>query len=384
MTIINISLLCFLILINLITPILTNEQCSADIEGNDIVSVDPYKVREIGGEQLVIDLPCQSEPIDEWSVKCKFQFYPESILDGIKLGDHQVACVTPTHVYLGIHEVHVSVDNGTTFGYVGSYFVESEELLKPFLEIQDLDPSVVLFDFASEMEITITWNENMIPSPFLTLNLMMIADPFVEILGWDHSTVLIDKVENTGEFTFILSSVASNTLIGFKIIPITYGILKLSVTNTQLYIAGPTMHVTFSEISDEVCDLFVPILEQLPVETIPCPCTTLQARFDKNYYEEPLVNPFYHPGIDTCFRSVHSVFGSSSQCCYNTDESLNLGTSGSGTDDTFSNKYSTIKHYVFDVLPWFVCCRMFDRCLDYYKYRTSDDCSAYKPVCSDK
>ena len=380
MNIINVSLLYFLILINLITPVLTNKQCSADIEGNDVVSVDPYKVREIGGEQLVIELPCQSKQIDEKSVKCKFQSYPENIFDGIKLGDNQVSCVTPAHIYLGTHAVYVSVDNGTSFGYVGSYFAESEDLLMPFLKIQDIDPAAVLFDFTTQMEITITWDKNIISSQYLALNLMMIADPFVEVLNWDHSTVLIEKVENTGKLNFILSDVAPETLIGLVSIPITYGIFKLFAVNTQLYIAGPTMHVTFSEIKHETCDLFVPILEQLPVETLPCPCTTSQARSDKNYHEEPPVNQFYHPGVATCFRSVPSAFGSSAQCCYNTNGSLNIGTNGSGTADTFSNEYSTIKHYVFDVLPWFVCCKMFGRCGYYYKYRTSDDCSTYRSV----
>ena len=379
MGIINTTALFFLILINLIIPV-ANEQCSAGIEGNGVVSVDPYRVREIGGEQLVIDLPCQSEQIDERSVKCKFQSYPENILDGIKLGDSQVACVTPTHIYLGTHEVYVSVDNGSSFGYVGSYFAVSEDLLVPFLGIQDLDPSAILFDFTTALEITITWNESIIPSQFLALNLMMIPDPFVEILGWDDSTVLINNVENTGILTFILSDVAPNTLIGFDTIPIAYGRLKLSATNTQLYIAGPTMHVTFSKINDDVCDLFVPILEQLPVEILQCPCTTLQAKIDENYHEEPPINPFYHPGVATCFRSVPSTFGSSAQCCYNANGSINLGTSGSGTSDTFSNEYSTTKHYVFDVLPWFVCCRIFGRCVHYYNYRTSDDCSTYRPV----
>ena len=377
MTIINISLLCFLILINVITPVLTNKQCSADIEGNDVVSVDPYKVREIGGDQLVIDLPCQSEPIDEWSVKCKFQSYPESILDGIKLGDHQVACVTPAHVYLGIHEVHVSVDNGTTFGYVGSYSVVNKKVLKPRIVVQN---SAVFEDFTTDKEITLLWEPNIISSPYLTLKLMVIVDPFADLPRWDQRTILIEKVENNGKLTFIPSNIVSKEMKFLKT-PLTLATYQLTNPNSKQYITGPNSVIAFSDIAFKICELFDPLLKQLPRGLIPCPCNTAQANTDTNYTIEastPNQN-FFHPGVDSCYRSIPSPYGSSEQCCYNTDGGINVGTDGSGTADTYSPEVSTVKHAIYDVLTWFACCKIAKRCDYYSKYRPTDDCGHYKP-----
>ncbi|KAI6647919.1 Sushi domain-containing protein 2 [Oopsacas minuta] len=381
-TIYNSTFCCFVIL-SFTTYVLSVDQCSADTEGNDVMSIEPYYVREIGGEQLIIDLPCQTKVIDDTSVKCRFESYPENIVDGERLGENQIACVTPVHIYLGIHQVYVSVDNGSSFDYVGRFYAESEYILEPHLVIEKFD-SAILQDFTTDMEITLLWDKSMISSKFLTLNLMMIIDPFSKLKSWDESTVLIEKVENNGKISFklsdVVSDVASNDIIGSMTIPITYGVLKLSAANTNVYIAGPTILITFTEIQYSVCDRFEPILEQMPVDILPCPCNTTQAKTDKYFNQEPPVEPFYHPGVDSCFRSVPSAYGSSEQCCYNSDGSLNLVSDGAGTSDTFSPEVSTIKHYVFDVLPWFVCCRMFERCDYYYKYRPSDDCSTYKPV----
>ena len=377
MNIINVSLLYFLILINLITPVLTNKQCSADIEGNDVVSVDPYKVREIGGEQLVIELPCQSKQIDEKSVKCKFQSYPENIFDGIKLGDNQVSCVTPAHIYLGIHAVYVSVDNGTSFGYVGSYFVVNKKVLKPRIAIQN---SAVFEDFTTDKEITLLWDTNTISSPYLTLKLMIIADPFASSPRWDQRTILIEKVENNGKLSFIPSSIVPKQ-INYIRTQLTMAAYQLTDPNSNRYITGPNSVLSFSDIAFTICELFDPLLEHLPRGTIPCPCNTEQANTDTNYTIEASspTQSFFHPGVASCYRSIPSTYGSSEQCCYNTDGGINVGTDGSGTADTYSPEVSTVKHAIYDVLPWFACCKIAKQCDYYSSYRPSDDCSRYKP-----
>ena len=375
MSIINTTALCFLILINLIIPVLANEQCSAGIEGNYVVSVEsvyPYKVREFGGEQLVIDLPCQSEQFDEKSVKCKFQSF---IVDGIKLGESQVACVTPAHIYLGTHEVFVSVDNGKSFGYVGNYFVESKKVLKPRITVLN---SPVCEDITTDKEITLLWDANTISSPYLTLKLMIIADPFADLPRWDQRTILIGKVENNGKLNFIPSSIVPKE-IKFLKTPLTIAVYQLTDPNSNQYITGPNSLISLSDITSTICELFDPILKQIPRGLIPCPCNTAQANADTNYTIEAnsSARNFFHPGVASCYRSIPSPYGASEQCCYNTDGGINMGTDGSGTADTYSPEVSTVKHVIYDVLPWFACCKISKQCDYYSKYRPTDDCSHY-------
>lgn len=40
--------------------------------------------------------------------------------------------------------------------------------------------------------------------------------------------------------------------------------------------------------------------------------------------------------------------------------------------------WPTIKHFYYDVLPWYACCYFGDECETYYKFRPSDDCSEYE------
>ncbi|KAI6647917.1 Protein mesh-like [Oopsacas minuta] len=233
------------------------------------MSIEPYYVREIGGEQLIIDLPCQTKVIDDTSVKCRFESYPENIVDGERLGENQIACVTPVHIYLGIHQVYVSVDNGSSFDYVGRFYAESEYILEPHLVIEKFD-SAILQDFTTDMEITLLWDKSMISSKFLTLNLMMIIDPFSELKSWDESTVLIEKVENNGKISFKLSKVVTKEFRdGFDQVPITTGTYQLTDPNSNKYIAGPIAIFTFSNISFAICKQFYPLLEKEPKGLIP-------------------------------------------------------------------------------------------------------------------
>ena len=365
--------LCY-VTICFVTFAISQDECQ-----NALTNTKPFLLREVGGEQLSIDIPCLSEVSD--NIKCKFESFPNIISNGKRVGEQQVSCVTPAFINLGMQNVFVSVDNGESFPYVGRFFVESEETLMPLITIQDFMCGD-LFDFTSDKVVTLFWDRNLIPYDVITLKLIILENPILERIKYIESTALIENVENTGKLSFTLSNViSSETLAKFESIPITIGNFILTHHSTDLYLGGPNSIVSFKNIPFAACKLFDPLLKQTPKGTLPCPCNTTQASRDKNYNEEPdsPAQQFFHPGVATCYRSVPSEYGSSEQCCYNTDGNINIGTRGSGTADTYSPEVSTIKHILYDVLPWFACCKVAGQCDYYAKYRPSNDCANYIP-----
>ncbi|PIK57233.1 hypothetical protein BSL78_05870 [Apostichopus japonicus] len=112
----------------------------------------------------------------------------------------------------------------------------------------------------------------------------------------------------------------------------------------------------------------------------PCPCTDQQAAADRSF--EPDENPsleYYHPGASSCYRSGSG--GSGQQCCYGSDGNILVGPPGGGTVDAYApgGIGGTLKHFWFDVLPFIACCKLTSQCETYYKFRPSDDCSDYQP-----
>ena len=358
----------------------TQDTCS-NAKTSAFPNANPFLLREVGGEQLTLNIPCLPEVFNNTDIKCKFESFPDKVSDGRKLKKQQVSCVTPAFINLGIQKVLVSIDNGESFPYGGIFSVESETVLRPPISIEDL-VWIDLFDFTTDRVVTLFWDKNLMPYEVLTLKLIVIENPVLELINRIESTVLIENVENTGKVLFGLSSVISSEVQErFGNIPITTGAFILTNPNTNIYLGGPNIVVIFTNIPFATCKLFDPLLEQTPKGTLPCPCNTREALQDRNYNVEPDTpsQQFFHPGVYTCYRSVPTEYGSSEQCCYNADGGINIGTRGSGTADTYSPAVSTIKHVIYDVLPWLVCCKVVDRCDYYAKYRPSDNCSSYKP-----
>ena len=374
----NISflLLCYFTFCSVTIPF-SQDECS-----NAPTNANPFLLQEVGGEQITIKIPCLPKESDNINIKCTFESFPDIVSDGEIIGEEQVSCVTPTFINLGIQKVFVSVDNGSSFPYVGIFFVESEYVLMPLLNIEDFMCGD-LFDFTTDRVVTLFWDKNLIPHDVITLELILIENPILELINWMESTVLIENLDNTGKLSFSFSKVAisSETQTKFEKTPITIGKFILTNPSTSLRLGGPSIMVTFTNIPFSACKLFDPLLEQMPKGTIPCPCDTTQASRDNNYTEDPdtFSQQFFHPGVAACFRSVPSEYGSSEQCCYNANGTINLGTRGSGTADTYSPDFSNIKHYIYDVLPWFVCCKVAGRCDYYAEFRPSNNCSNYIP-----
>jgi sushi domain-containing protein 2 len=96
--------------------------------------------------------------------------------------------------------------------------------------------------------------------------------------------------------------------------------------------------------------------------------------------KSPIKCLLFHRGSKGCYRSTATgLDGSGQQCCYNSQGSLNIGPPSGGTLDKTSTSIDKIQHFYQDVLPYFDCCLLSNKCDKYYDKRPSDDGSRWRP-----
>lgn len=90
-----------------------------------------------------------------------------------------------------------------------------------------------------------------------------------------------------------------------------------------------------------------------------CPCTAKAASADRKNWVGGMTGcpRFYHPGAASGFRSrkrFASAPGTShgQQCCYDGGGRLLTDGPGAGTPDLWSPRTDFVKHFVYDVQPW--------------------------------
>ena len=277
--------------------------------------------------------------------------------------------------------IHVSTDNGMSFPYNGLIYVADENSLTP--HISQLEEDIVLDITANKNEV-LKWDPNIFgKSDKLSLGIQFISDPSSNSVKWSSMT-LIDEIENSGEIRFNISEIASEEtqkqqLKELAISVGTYVIKTAKGEQDKIITSKLKIIKMVSDGELQICPVCL-LTAHLPEDLLPCPCTTAQAGSDANFIEdesETTIN-FFHPGSDTCFRSETASI-SGQQCCYLKNGTINTDKLGAGTADAFSPDKSPLKHFLFDVLPWFPCCKFSDNCDAYLKYRPSDDCKNYIP-----
>ena len=346
---------------------------------HSLANIFPRNVRVLGGEVLSITLPCLPHylNLNTSLVKCRFSGLDEShtVVNGYHLDLGKVGCVTSPFSRIGLHPLYVSVDNGTTYIYDGNVYVADQESLLPQILVTPVEYNTII-DLRAEENITLTWNETVFNSSFLTLKLFVIKDPLSNTLQWDDSTVLASHVQNNGHLTIHMSTIIDSalTLGTFLLTPNTNYPKGIYITGERAIIINTT---SLSDAAgNDVCRKFIPRLENVPRNTLVCPCTLRQANADSNFVKQII------PDVVNCFRSTISSSGSCQECCYNSDGNINIGTPSSGTPNTYcpGGIEGTLSHQIYDVLPKIACCELSSNCDTYFQYRPSDDCVRYQPT----
>ena len=341
------------------------------------VTIQPLFVRQLGGEIINIDLPCQTGTLitDLVRLKCKYGLFGV-LMDGEVFESGEAICATLPTFQVGYVTLYVSLDNGVSFPFSGLVYIADEETILPPISI-DNSASNGIIDFTSNEEIVLTWDQDIsqISGGPLTLELILLSDPLSASPVWETNMELMTNVDNSGTLSTnlldLLPSSSDTLTIG-----------AFSLRQGLSYITSLIVILVFSDIPIDICSQFNDTLIQSPTGVQPCPCTLNIAGFDVNFEEDSKLINYFHEGSKHCYRSsTPTDAGSGQQCCYREDGNINLDQDGAGTADTFSPKHDIARHFIFDVLPWFACCKHSGQsdCETYRNYRPSDDCTDYVP-----
>ena len=108
-----------------------------------------------------------------------------------------------------------------------------------------------------------------------------------------------------------------------------------------------------------------------------------------DFIQDKVCNPsnsdgcsYLHNGSKVCYTSRSSNFFNSKktgqQCCYDSNSNLVVGPPGGGTLD-LAHTDNPIDHFIEDVKPYYWCCILSDQCDLYYEKRPSDNGTRWTP-----
>ncbi|XP_038044296.1 uncharacterized protein LOC119718996 [Patiria miniata] len=358
---------------------------------NQVPSLIPYYLRELGGELFTMTVPClQTNDMSfQLAAKCKFSTgFGDVIVSGERTDSYNVVCITPIFYKKGLTSVYVSLDDGESFPYSGIVYIASEEDLPPLLQIQQVNSEYGdgIIDLTSDDPIMFSWDPRSLDEEVSHVT-VMIQDTDNDS---DGNPVLMEGVAvknhaiNNGSLMIhprALQSLTSDglSLAAFYLTP--SGLRRRGNIGCLLWrirYYGPAV-IIVTAITCEISKY--QLKNTVPTGLSPCPCNTRQVERDLNFQEANFANFFFHPGAENCYRSVNSLpTGAGQQCCYGRDGNILVGPPGGGTADSYCpSDWNTVWHQWFDVVPWLCLCKLSNNCKEYYKYRPSDDCSNYEP-----
>ena len=348
-----------------------------------LLTIRPFYLRQLGGEKLIIALPCETivDVSKRSNIMCKFGV-SGMMNKGRQTDNREIECIAAPILQVGYHTLYISEDGGSSFPFSGLIYVAGEKSLQPYVSIQNLIADEI--DFTSNTTTNLTWDPRAIRSSnqMLNLQLLLVTDPFSNTPTLEITQTLMSEVENSGSLLVNLQSTLSNRKRRDFSTGRTVGSLIVAGDDVVGYLTGDTNIITLS-LTDAVvsCAQYREKLEDSPSGLRNCPCTVTQAILDGNFEIDDISRlEYYHNGSSVCYRSVTpSNIGSGQQCCYLKNGTINLEEKGAGTADRYSPNFSIQLHILYDILPWEVCCKMSDDCGVYRKSRPSDDCQRYRP-----
>ncbi|XP_077984839.1 sushi domain-containing protein 2-like [Glandiceps talaboti] len=360
-----------------------------------VLSIYPTVGYMLGGEKVTISGPC-IDPANSDKIWCKFS---DQEVQGNYENHFMISCTTPIFYEIGRLEFRLSVDGGATYDdYRGIFTV---------LSIEHMAPSVIRqnkLEWNILDTLTIEWEKDDLDSG----NVKIYLYRYVEDLITGNAALELDDdwpinvVSNTGSYSF--SRDQQNQYNHY------IGVFRIADDESELdthprslwgdvhnlkwrHKANPQFCKVWSSSEAEKDESFLEDLE-------PCPCTLQQARVDFGRYSpHPYCNErsSHSENCDRNEQARHCVrvntanqMNAGQQCCYDNSGNLLDGPDGGGTAHRIhhggispfkmAGTVPYLSHYLTDLLPWELCCSLFDlQCNLYYRKRPSDLCQEYQP-----
>ncbi|XP_071813605.1 sushi domain-containing protein 2-like [Apostichopus japonicus] len=349
-----------------------------------LLNIEPFFLREVGGEQLTITLPClESNEVHTKNVFCRFNEDNREVeVRGYVFDVYTIICTTPRFQQLSYVTVDVTVDGKETFPFRGNVYILPQDVLPATLNVMQSDEIEGNIDFTKEKEIILEWDPaKLFAVEYIDISIQVASRELDQDEGfvWSNDIIIASSVENVGTFRFMPSEIPTESLIGLSSFGLSLSVITLKANGKSLFqvLSSGILKMT-DQSGRSICSSW---LQSTSVGDLPpCPCTDQQAAADESFESDK--NPsleYYHPGASSCYRSGSG--GSGQQCCYGSDGNILVGPPGGGTVDAYApgGFGGTLKHFWIDVLPFIACCKLTSQCETYYKFRPSDDCSDYQP-----
>ncbi|KAJ8038622.1 Sushi domain-containing protein 2 [Holothuria leucospilota] len=370
-----------------------------------LVNISPFFLREVGGEQLTVTSPCiKTDTGEGTSVYCRFLANNNEPIDveGTFSGANTVMCVSPIFPVVGFVKFELSIDNKKTFPFRGNFYVAPQHVLPPKLSVKQTSSPNEDFINATKSDniISLRWNQDDFPNAeTLDVSAMFVTmDQNGDNQGWSEEVAIINDVFNSGTAIVRSKDVSDaanmTSMEGLSVKMVVFSVKRSPSRERRLL--GPEIGFSVrSPITILITQAVLPTqcfrwyaLLKIPNDSDlpPCPCTSDQARSDRGNFEKdenPSLSSF-HPGASICYRSINNGF-LGQQCCYGSDGNILVGPPGGGTADAIAPdgaSFSTLAHFVIDVVPFYACCRWSNNCDTYYAFRPSHDCTDYDPPTS--
>nr|XP_005334516.1 sushi domain-containing protein 2 isoform X1 [Ictidomys tridecemlineatus] len=389
--------------------------CCLDFQ-NFCLEVSPSSGSMMGGKDFVVQHLKWFSSTD--GVICRFKESIQTLGHVDSLG--QVHCISPLLYESGRIPFNISMDNGRSFPYAGTWLA-----VHPY-KVSETEKSQLVNETRWQYygtpgttgNLSLTWNTSRLPTQAVTIELWGYEEtgkPYSEnwTAEWSYLYTLATNVPNSGFFTFTPKpaspdyqrwKVGALRIVDSKNYPGKKDVLALWTNDHALaWHLGDNFREDSVAWARAQCLAWEALEDQLPnfLKELPdCPCTLAQARADSGRYftdygcdiEHGSVCT-YHPGAVHCVRSVQASphYASGQQCCYTAAGTQLLtadSTSGSTPDrghDWGSPPYRTpprvpsMSHWLYDVISFYYCCLWAPECSRYMRRRPSSDCRNYRP-----
>ena len=358
------------------------------IDGDDISSgcnvngwmnVYPRRLLFFAQNNIEISGPCFHEAfvnvvVEETSIVCP-------VVDGIK-----AVCKAPLFNKIGRNRIAI---------------INQNVLFESFLTITDIsDRSVTNLNldvFEEAEHFKISWEPSKILSEYITIK-GFIEDYFVssegEIFQITRASLNYEKFKRS-EGEVVLQHFKPESSKNLQLRKVVLTIHEINAVHIKFFKISRSVLAPKStvRISPTGCDVWyehqpsnseIQNVVEIVSRRSPCP-PSVPAEFPDelpNFKLDDSCQPtlsgrvmcdFFHPGAKGCYRSTNNPDGYVAQCCYDFSNNLLLSIPGSGSLDTIDSSNSESDHFVKDIFPFLMCCKLASDCAKYYDKRPPID-----------
>ncbi|XP_041485569.1 LOW QUALITY PROTEIN: sushi domain-containing protein 2-like [Lytechinus variegatus] len=359
------------------------------------ISLFPLVGSMLGGTQVFVSGPCFNSTS---LIACDFD---GTVTNGKLLSNEIGICISPPFYKVGRVPLRVSLDDGATFDFSGTFTIISIEAVPGNVFSSVMESSV------RESDLEITWD---------TYALENVTDVDIVVYGYREK----DEIELRGPLFSLAQgvdySIGHHSVSGIVGTETNFDIGVIGIMESEEQGGNLTRSVLWSKVhvlqwyNGHNVSTWCPgwIAEEALSDrsflsnTPECPCTLAQAEIDIGRFSphpecdidiSSPSNCIHKHGAFHCVRAdTPSISGGGQECCYDINgEIIDVANNqGGGYSHRYHHggvlpygqpqKVPYLSHYVADILPWTYCCR-FDQslCTSYGSYRPSQTCTNYVP-----